>query len=147
MSRISIINRPMSPEEMAQMNHGFNQYAVENHNPVEVPERHGFVATDGTEFIGCASGLAYKSSGSYGSYFYLSDLFVEKSYRRSGLGSQLLKNIEEEVKSLGITHIWTWTAGYEAPGFYLKQGYSIFTEMEHWYQSGHSRIGLRKKLS
>lgn len=136
----------MRPEELARMNRGFDEYSIENHNPIETPERHGFVALDGNTFIGCVSGLAYKEGDKYNSYFYLSDLFVEKSYRRSGLGSRLLQKIEAEIITLGITHIWTWTAGYEAPEFYLKQGYSIFTEMKNWYRSGHSRIGLWKKL-
>ncbi len=42
--------------------------------------------------------------------------------------------------------MWTWTAGYEAPGFYLKHGYEVFCEMPDYYSSGHSRIGLRKAL-
>ena len=46
------------------------------------------------------------------------------------LGSKLLKILEEQVLEIGVNCIWTWTAGYEAPKFYQKQGYEIFAEME-----------------
>ncbi|MDP1722442.1 MAG: GNAT family N-acetyltransferase [Candidatus Gottesmanbacteria bacterium] len=146
MNTISFIDREMTTDEFNQMNKGFDEHTVEYHNPIEIPERHGFVAMNGDKFIGSVSGLAYKHDTKYSPYFYLSDLFVEKSYRKSGVGSELLEKLEAKIISLGITNIWTWTAGYEAPEFYLKQGYKIFAEMEHWYDSGHSRVGFRKKL-
>jgi GNAT superfamily N-acetyltransferase len=73
-------------------------------------------------------------------------LFVEKKYRSQGIGSKLLKSLEEKILGLGIHMIWTWTAGYEGPEFYKKQGYHIFAEMEDWYSSGESRVGLMKEI-
>ena len=35
-------------------------------------------------------------------------------------------------------------AGYEAPGFYVKQGYTVVCEQENFYATGHSRVMLRK---
>jgi GNAT superfamily N-acetyltransferase len=80
-------------------------------------------------------------------WFYLSDLFVESPYRKQGVGAQLLRKLEDRISRLGIKHIYTWTAGYEAPEFYKKHGYEIFVEFEEWYYTGHSRVGLRKTLS
>ena len=74
------------------------------------------------------------------------DLYIEKPFRGQSLGTELLRKLEERASSLGIGNIWTWTAGYEAPGFYMKQEYDIFFEMDDWYSSGHSRVGLRKTL-
>ncbi len=128
------------------MNAGFDEHTHEHGNPLQTAERFGFVALDGEAFIGCVSGLAYKEGDTYNKWFYLSDLFVEKAYRGQGLGALLLRKLEARIAPLGIQHIWTWTAGYEAPGFYVKQGYTIFTEHEDWYASGHSRVGLRKEL-
>ncbi len=54
--------------------------------------------------------------------------------------------LEERVTALGVMNIWTVTAGYEAPGFYRKQGYTIIFEQENWYAAGHSQITLRKTL-
>jgi ribosomal protein S18 acetylase RimI-like enzyme len=71
---------------------------------------------------------------------------VEKPYRGRGLGSDLLRRLERKVVAKDIGNIWTWTAGYEAPGFYLKQGYEVFLEMPDYYSSGHARVGVRKAL-
>jgi len=147
MSDITFINRPMSDQEFDRMNKAFEELGVEHDNPVEKDERHGFVALDGDKFIGCSSGLAYKSEIGYSPYFYLTDLFVEKEYRRKGIGATMLCKLEEEIAGLGILHIWTWTAEYEGAAFYESQGYFVFTKMEQWYASGHSRIGYRKRLS
>ncbi len=75
------------------------------------------------------------------------ELFIEKAYRGQGLGARILNSLEERVSSFRVKNIWTWTAGYEAPGFYQKQGYEVFCELEDWYATGHSRVALRKALS
>ena len=146
MTDIIITERDMTDEELARMKAGFDEHAIEHGNPVETSERFGFVAMDGDRFIGCSSGLAYKKIIGYSNWFYITDLFVEKPFRGRGFGAKLLRKLEGRVISLGIGNIWTWSAEYEAPGFYLKQGYEIFCEMDDWYSSGHSRVGLRKEL-
>ena len=146
MTDIIITERDMTDEELARMKAGFDEHAIEHGNPVETSERFGFVAMDGDRFIGCSSGLAYKKIIGYSNWFYITDLFVEKPFRGRGFGAKLLRKLEGRVISLGIGNIWTWSAEYEAPGFYPKQGYEIFCEMDDWYSSGHSRVGLRKEL-
>lgn len=146
MTNITIVAREMTDAEFARMNAGFDEHTVEQGNPIEVPERHGFVVLEGDRFVGCSSGLAYKNGDTYNNWFYLTDLFVEKTDRGRGLGATLLRRLEERVSGLGVKNIWTWTAGYEAPGFYQKQGYQVFCEMENCYAAGHSRIALRKAL-
>ncbi len=143
---IGFFEREMTEAEFARMNAGFDEHTIEHHNPIQTSERHGFVVTDGDLFVGCSSGLAYKNGADYNGWFYLSDLFVEKAYRGQGIGATLLAKLEEKVASLGVQHIWTETAGYEAPGFYLRQGYSVLYEQENWYATGHHRVILRKTL-
>lgn len=152
MGDVEFDEREMTSAEFARMNAGFDANTVENGNPVEVPERYGFVIRDGDTFVGCASGLAYKSAGEAGGvtnrWFYLTDLFVEKAYRGRGYGAEVLRRLEARVADIdGITDIWTWTAGYEAPGFYQKQGWEIFAELPHAYATGHSRVALKKRLT
>ncbi len=146
MNSIHFCEREMTDVEFARMNAGFDEHTLEHGNPVETAERYGFVVMDGETFIGCASGLAYKGDGVYNNWFYLTDLFIEKPYRGQGFGAAILRKLEDRVAALGIRNIWTWTAGYEAPEFYKKQGYKVFCELESWYFSGHSRVGLRKAL-
>lgn len=137
---ICILERDMTAAEYARELEGFREHALEYGIP-DIPEvRHGFVAMDGEAFIGSVSGLHY------GKWFYITDLWLEKPYRKQGYGAALLRKLEEKAKQEGVTHIWTWTAGYEAAPFYQKQGYTIFCEFEDYYPTGHSRIGLRKQL-
>ena len=147
MSDISIVERELTEPELRRIRAGFDEHAIENGNPPEKRERFGFVAMDHGLFVGCSSGLAYLKTMGYSNWFYITDMFVEKPFRGRGIGAELLRQLEERVSSRGIGNIWTWTAGYEAPGFYQKQGYEVFCEMADWYSSGHSRFGLRKALS
>ncbi|MBN2004626.1 MAG: GNAT family N-acetyltransferase [Anaerolineae bacterium] len=146
MHKISIVEREMTPVEFAQMNAGFDENTLDNDVVIQSSERMGFVALDGDGFIGCVSGLAYKNGDAYSGWFYLTDLYVEKAFRGQGLGAKLLETLEDKILACGIDKVWTWTAGYEGPGFYKKQGYTVFAELENWYSSGHSRVGMKKRL-
>jgi GNAT superfamily N-acetyltransferase len=146
MSTISIIEREMTSVEFARMNAGFDENTIDNGVAIQSSERMGFVALDGDEFVGCVSGLAYKNGDAYSGWFFLTDMFVEKAYREQGLGAKLLTALEDKILARGIDKVWTWTAGYEGPGFYKKQGYTVFAELENWYSSGHSRVAVRKQL-
>ena len=146
MSKIHIVDREMTSAELDRMRAGFYEYSLERGVEIQDSDRFGFVALSGEHFIGCVSGLAYKSGDKYSGWFYLTDLFIEKEYRLRGLGTILLTRLEQKVLTIGLSNIWTWTAGYEAPAFYIKQGYDIFAEMENWYSDGSSRFGLRKRL-
>jgi ribosomal protein S18 acetylase RimI-like enzyme len=138
--------REMTAAEFKHEQIAFDEHGLEFGNPPDKQERFGFVATDNGVFVGCSSGLAQKNNDSYDKYFYLSDLLVEKKYRNGGYGKKLLELLEQKVKSLGIKYVWTWTAGYEAPTFYLKQGYETFASFADYYPSGHERVGFIKKL-
>lgn len=146
MNKISIVNREMTAKEYARMNTGFDEHSLENNVEIQSSDRYGFVGLDREKFIGCSSGLAYKNGDKYSGWFFLTDLFVEKEYRSQGIGTRLLKSLEEQVSIIGVGHIWLWTSGEEALRFYQRQQYNIFIEMENWYSDGSSRVGLRKRL-
>ena len=136
----------MTPTELQRMYAGFDEHTAENEVEIQSSDRFSRIAIFENQFIGCSSGLAYKNAEHYSGWFNLTNLFVEKQYRSLGLGAKLLLALEDEIRSIGVKYIWTWTAGYEAPKFYQKQGYSIFVDMEQWYSDGSSRVGLRKSL-
>ncbi|MTB51160.1 GNAT family N-acetyltransferase [Lewinella sp. W8] len=146
MSDITLTFRDLSPAELSRMRAGFDEHTLEMGAAVQTADRFGFVAMDGDKFVGCSSGLAYENGAEYSGWFYLTDLFVEAQYRKRGIGASLLLRLEREVFRRGVRHVYTWTAGYEAPGFYHRQGYTTFAELEHWYSDGSSRVALRKTL-
>lgn len=143
---IQIANRELTSEEIVLVNAGFDQLSIEEGVEIESTEKVNFVAMHEDRMIGCAAGLAHKNGDQYSTWFHLTDLFVEKEFRDQGLGAELLKELEEKVKSLGIQNIWLWTSGSSSLRFYARQAYQQFTAMENWYSDGSSRIGLRKNL-
>ncbi len=146
MNTVNIVNREMTTEEFARMNIGFDEHSIENNVAVQQSKRFGFVALDDEAFIGCSSGLAYKNGDDYSGWFFLTDLFVEAAHRSNGIGTKLLKSLEEEIASIGIKYMYLWTSHDDALRFYKRHGYKTFTEMENWYSDGNSRVGLRKNL-
>lgn len=147
MTRITLTNRDLTPWELTRIRVGFDELTVAKDVAMQSADRFGFVATEGDRFVGCSSGLAYKNGETYSGWFYTTDLFVKGNYRKQGLGARLLQSLEEEISRAGVRHIWTWTAGYEAPEFYLRQGYTDFARLEGWYSDGSSRLPLRKTLT
>lgn len=143
---INIINRELTPEESELVNSGFDDLSLEEGIEIESTERISFVALNGNSLVGCSSGLAHKNGKIYSGWFYLTDLFVQKEFRNQGLGSELLKAIEEKTKTIGVKNIWLWTSGALSLRFYDRYGYKQFTKMENWYSDGSSRVGLRKQI-
>jgi len=138
--------RQLTDSEYQKVKDSFEEHGKEYGNALETSERYTFVASDGNDFIGCSSGLVNKNGNKYQNYFFLTDLLIEKEYRHFGYGQKLLKLLEDKISMLGIKYVWTWTAGYEAPDFYQKQGYKVFVTFENWYPLGHSRVGLIKEI-
>ncbi len=130
MDNLKLVERDMTSAEFERMKRGFDEHALDNHVAVQGSDRFGFVAQAGDQFVGCVSGLAYKNGDAYSGWFYLTDLFVEAKHRRRGIGATLLAMLEQMLLQRGIDKIWTWTAGYEGPAFYKRQGYKIFAEMD-----------------
>lgn len=100
------------------------------------------LAQEDSRFVGCASGLLSNSRV----WFYLTDLFVQAGDRRRGSGSELLRRIEKQAHAQGASHIWTRTESHGALPFYLGRGYVVLFELPGWYRSGHSHVGLQKRL-
>jgi len=146
MAMLQLIKRDITQAELAFIHEGYDQHTRDKGVLVQEADRFTQVVQDGNQFAGCASGLAYKDGDEFNGWFYLTDLFVDKYYRRKGLGKRLLSAIEADLIAVGVKQAWLWTAGYEAPIFYQMMGYSIFAEMENWYSDGSPRVGFRKQL-
>lgn len=73
------------------------------------------------------------------------DLFhLPASLRGSGLGTKVLKAFEDEARKRGCGAAVLYTISFQAPGFYEKNGWVRFGEIES--QPGVSRVFMTKKL-
>ncbi len=72
-------------------------------------------------------------------------LWVGDKYYYKGIGTRLLLLAESEAKKRGAILSLVDTFDFQAPGFYLKNGYEIWGEHKG-FPPGHSRYYLQKKL-
>jgi len=139
---MTISQREISKSELNDIYEDFSKIEVQDGIPQREQARFQFLAEENGEVIGFASGLTNHR------WFYLTDLWVHENYRRQGLGTKLLKMLEEKAASAGMEHIYTWTSGFVNPAFYTKQGYTVFAVFEEFFEvKGYHHIGFRKDLS
>jgi GNAT superfamily N-acetyltransferase len=72
--------------------------------------------------------------------------FLPDELRRNRLGSQILAMAEEEARRRGCTRAVLSTLHFQAPGFYLKQGWEVAARID-CEPPGHTRFYMTKKLS
>ncbi len=72
--------------------------------------------------------------------------FLPEGRRRNRLGSRILAMAEEEARRRGCTRAVLSTLHFQAPGFYLKQGWEIAARIE-CEPPGHTRFHMTKKLT
>ena len=56
---------------------------------------------------------------------YVSTLFVDEKYRRQGIGTQLIKEMELRAKKLGVNTIRLDTFDWQGKDFYKAVGYEL----------------------
>jgi GNAT superfamily N-acetyltransferase len=76
---------------------------------------------------------------------YIEVLFVDENHRHKGLGSTLLKKVEQEAKEMGANLAHLDTYDFQALDFYLKHGYEVFGVLEDCPKD-HKRYYLKKKM-
>ena len=71
--------------------------------------------------------------------------FLPEVSRRNRLGSRILAMAEEEGRRRGCTRALLSTLHFQAPGFYLKQGWEVAARID-CEPPGHTRFLMTKKL-
>lgn len=74
---------------------------------------------------------------------YIDVLWVKEEYRKEGLGSKILNEIEKVAKDKGCYLIHLDTFDFQAKDFYLKHGYDIFGILYECPQR-HKRYFMKK---
>jgi GNAT superfamily N-acetyltransferase len=72
--------------------------------------------------------------------------FLPAELRRGRLGSRILAMAEEEGRRRGCTRALLSTLHFQAPGFYLKQGWEVAARID-CEPPGHTRFLMTKKLN
>lgn len=96
----------------------FSQYAIKNGVDLNF-EDFIYVAEEDGKLAGVITGRAYYDE------IHIGDLIIDESKRRSGLGSRLVKYVEENYKGKGYKIITLTTFGFQAPEFYKKLGFEL----------------------
>ncbi len=146
MAVASFVARDVSPEEFARLCAWERADARVRGGGGRSSRRVTIVAARGGELVGCAVLVVHERDASPTGWGYLEELFVEAPLRHHGVGSVMLEEVEARAYALGVREVWTRTAGYEAPGFYARQGYARCFRVPSYFRSGHALVGLRKPL-
>jgi GNAT superfamily N-acetyltransferase len=72
-------------------------------------------------------------------------LWVHKSLRRQGLGSQLLVEVERKAVAMGCKHARVDTFDFQARGFYERNGYVAYAQLAGFPRQ-HSFLHMSKTL-
>src|SRR3954447_17713247 len=75
----------------------------------------------------------------------LRQFWVEESLRRRGLGTKLFHAAEQEARRRGCTQIVLMTFSFQAPAFYVRNGFELVAEIEN-HPQGHRNLLMRKRL-
>jgi len=78
-------------------------------------------------------------------WLYVEGLWVDERVRASGVGSQLLNQLERYAMTKGIYNFRLETTSFQALPFYQKQGYVIFGELPDMPPS-HTSFFLKKQI-
>ena len=78
-----------------------------------------FVAEDEGRIIGALTGRAYYNE------VHIGDLIVDEGCRRGGVGSSLVRAVEEAFSGKGFDIVTLTTFGFQAPEFYKKLGFYV----------------------
>ncbi|MFI6318416.1 GNAT family N-acetyltransferase [Nonomuraea sp. NPDC050556] len=78
--------------------------------------------------------------------FFVDLFFLPPELRGGGLGAEVLRRAEEEARARGCRSAVLYTISFQAPGFYLKQGWERLGEVP-CDPPGTSRVFMTKALN
>ena len=71
-------------------------------------------------------------------------VWVEERYRKQGIGTYRLRELERELKKKGADVMLVWTSEYQAD-FFVKQGFTVCTVAEDC-PKGHCYYCMKKVI-
>ena len=98
---------------------GFTRYGEQNSVALNYDDFCFAAKNSDGRITGVITGRAYYNE------VHIADLIIDEAYRGSGLGSRLVRTVEEAYAGKGYELITLTTFGFQAPVFYRKLGYRV----------------------
>lgn len=133
------MNYNPSEEEINFVNHALEEF----NNKAVGPDNHELL--NNVEYDEDENVIAGILGGTYWGWMHLDILWVDEKYRKTGIGSKLLKAAEEEAVRRGCHSVHVDTMSWLAPEFYKKHGYRIIGELDN-IPNGNKKYHLVKEL-
>ena len=132
MTDIQFKNGPLEENVRNKILAGFTQYGlqqrgIDGDNTQSAPE--SFEAWDGDTFAGAAVGKVFWGQ------LHVKWLYVEESYRSSGIASQLMAKLENCAREQKCTFMFVETLSFQALHFYKKIGFKEDFSRQGYTQS------------
>lgn len=89
--------------------------------------------------------LAGLTGNAFGNWFFIDFLFVDEALRGQGMGKKIIALAEEEAVRQGCKYAFVSTNAFQAPEFYIKQGYKVAFTIKEFPVNG-QRFYYTKEL-
>lgn len=139
-NKITIV--PCGKESVGKIVDGINQYNLDRVpalSDIWIPLEYIAKNENGEEIGGILVGIGYWNG------LEINILWVKDEYRKKGIGTHILKYVEDVAKAKGATVAMLDTFDFQAEEFYLKNGYMPIGEIQN-FPKGHKRIYFSKRL-
>ncbi len=138
--KITII--PCGKESINKIIDGINQYNLDRVpalSNIWTPLEYIAKNENDDEIGGILAGIGYWKG------LEINILWVKDEYRKKGIGTHILKYVEDIAKAKGATVAMLDTFDFQAEEFYLKNGYVPVGEIQN-FPKGYKRIYFSKRL-
>jgi len=133
---------PCGKESISKIVDGINQYNLDRVaalSEIWTPLEYIAKNENDEEVGGILAGIGYWNG------LEINILWVKDEYRKKGIGTHILKYVEDVAKAKGATVAMLDTFDFQAEEFYLKNGYVPIGEIQN-FPKGHKRIYFSKRL-
>jgi len=136
------ITKPLPPQDadFEALKAGLTEYNESFTGAVHREKVSSFVKNDSGFIVGGILGEINWN------WMHIQGLWVDESIRKNGWGAKLLSEMEEYALSKNTSNIRLETTAFQALGFYIKAGYSVFGELPNM-PKGYTSYFLQKQLS
>ena len=126
-------------EDLDRIHQGLNDHNLRNTVPHGYQVLNVFVRNEDGEIKGGLLGATFWS------WCHIEIFWLDESLRGQGIGSEILRQAEEEARKRNCIAIFVDTLSFQAPKFYEKHGYMQWGILED-FPPGHQRIFYKKSL-